>query len=263
MKNPQSLKRFLDEKASYYESEHFIPFDPISVPHRFSLKQDIEISGLLTAIISWGSRKSIIQNAQKLMMLMDNTPFDFVQNHSDSDLKSFRHFVHRTFNHQDAVFFIKALHAWYQENDSLETGFLPETGEDHLLAAIHRFRNKLFSYCAPGRTAKHIADPQAGSSAKRINMFLRWMVRSNANGVDFGIWKNISPSLLSCPLDVHTGHVARALGLISRKQNDRKALEELDASLRLFDPEDPVKYDFALFGLGQEGITTHLQICFV
>lgn len=247
-----ALKEFLDQKAHYYESETFIPDDPISVPHRFRLKNDIEIAGLLTATISWGNRKSIIKSANLLMERMDDAPYDFVMHHSHNELKRLSGFVHRTFNSEDALFFIKALNKFYQTSDSLEEAFLPTTGEKDLMNAIVRFRQWMLRLQPTLRSGRHIADPSSGSAAKRIHMFLRWMVRSEKGGVDFGLWKRISPALLSCPLDIHTGTTARALGLLTRQQNDRKAVEELDLVLRTFDPLDPVKYDFALFGIGLE-----------
>ena len=250
--NLLALKDYLDSKAKYYESELFVDEDPISVPHRFSKKEDIEVSGFFTATISWGNRKAIIKNALNLMHLMDDSPYDFICNHSDEDLASFQKFVHRTFNGEDALFFIKALNKYYRVFKSLETVFLPKPGEQDLMNSIVRFRSRILSLETTGRSGKHIADPSAGSAAKRIHMFLRWMVRSSDRGVDFGIWRRISPSLLSCPLDVHTGTTARALGLISRKQNDLKAVRELDSVLRRFDPYDPVRYDYALFGIGLE-----------
>lgn len=246
------IKDYLDAKADFYENESFIPEDPISVPHRYTLLQDVEISGLLTATLSWGSRKSIIKSAALLMQLMDDSPYDFVMHHSPGDLRVFRNFVHRTFNSDDAVFFVKALKKYYLSNDTLENLFIPDDGEGDLLNSIVRFRSKMLSLEYTARSSKHIADPSSGSAAKRINMFLRWMIRSPKRGVDFGIWTRISPSKLSCPLDVHTSATARELGLLSRKQNDLKAVRDLDKVLRSFDPADPVKYDFALFGIGLE-----------
>lgn len=251
-----ALKVYLDSKADYYENELFIADDPISVPHRFTKKEDIEISGLLTATISWGNRKAIIKSALYLMQLMDYSPCDFILNHSEADLMSFQKFVHRTFNAEDAIFFIKVLKKYYVSHKSLESIFLPEKGEKDLMNSIVRFRSMILSLQPASRSIKHIADPLAGSAAKRIHMFLRWMVRKSKRGVDFGIWQRISPSLLSCPLDVHTGNTARELGLLSRKQNDLKAVRELDAILRSFEPKDPVKYDYALFGIGLEKKTT-------
>ena len=244
------LKDFLDAKAAQYEHPRFLEADPIQVPHRFSKKEDIEISGFLTATIAWGNRKSIIANASKLMALMDHAPFDFVLQHSANDLKPLRAFVHRTFNGEDLCYFIQALHHIYSKHHGLESVFKKNSDSDSLQPAISKFKRLFFEPAHPQRTQKHVSDPLKGSAAKRINMFLRWMVRSEEKGVDFGIWKTISPSLLSCPLDVHSGNVARKLKLLRRKQNDAKALMELDSKLRMLDPADPVKYDFALFGLG-------------
>lgn len=244
------LKEFLDEKVEEYNRFEFIQFDPIQVPHRFSKKEDIEIAAFLTASIAWGNRKSIITNAHKMMHLMDDSPFDFVSNHSETDLRSLESFVHRTFNGTDLKQFARSLKHIYRNHGGLEGVFSTYAEPRSLQLAIHNFKKHFFEIPHSPRTTKHISDPIKNSAAKRINMFLRWMVRKDNAGVDFGIWNSISPSQLSCPLDVHSGRVARALGILSRKQNDAKALRELDTSLRIFDENDPVKYDFALFGLG-------------
>jgi len=244
------LKSFLDEKAAYYNHPRFITDDPIQIPHRFEGKEDIEISAFLTASLSWGNRKSIIQSASRLMSLLDGAPFDFILNHSKQDLKSLNTFVHRTFNGEDAKAFILGLRHMYTELDGLEHLFSMHKHEPDLQSAITEFKSRFFEIPHLQRTEKHVSDPARGSAAKRINMFLRWMVRENSSGVDFGLWKSLSPAQLSCPLDVHSGNVARKLGLLSRKQNDAKAVKELDSALRAMDPKDPVKYDFALFGLG-------------
>lgn len=246
----KELKAFLDEKYLLYHSKEFIESDPIQIPHLFHKKQDIEISGFLTATIAWGQRKSIIKNAKDLINRFDQAPYDFVMNHSEKDLESLDGFVHRTFNSLDLQFFIRSLKALYQKENSLENHFLPLAEEKDLQMAIYRFRNAFFDLEHLSRTEKHVSNPLRNSACKRINMFLRWMVRTNSAGVDFEIWKNIPSSHLSCPLDVHSGNVARKLGLLKRKQNDGRALLELDASLRKLDRFDPVKYDFALFGLG-------------
>ncbi len=244
------LKSFLDEKAARYNHPEFIQTDPITIPHQFSKKEDIEIAAFLTATIAWGNRKMIINNGKKLMNLMDDAPYDFIINHKKSDLDSYSGFVHRTFNSTDLKFFITALQNIYLNYHGLESVFSKHTTDTSTQPAIHQFKKLFFSIPHLARTTKHISDPLKGSAAKRINMFLRWMVRNDAAGVDFGLWKSISPSTLSCPLDVHTGNVARKLGLIARKQNNAKALVELDKNLRKMDADDPVKYDFALFGLG-------------
>ena len=220
------------------------------MPHHFSKKEDIEIAGFLTATIAWGNRKSIINNAQKLMLMLDNSPFDFVTNHEETDLDKLLPFVHRTFNGQDCIQFIKSLKHIYNCHYGLEAIFSKHAEVKSLQKAIHFFKQYFFEIDHLTRTQKHISDPLKNSAAKRINMFLRWMVRKDNAGVDFGIWKGLSPSQLSCPLDVHSGNVARKLGLLNRKQNDAKALLELDTRLRNLDDKDPVKYDFALFGLG-------------
>lgn len=248
--NARELKDFLDEKANHYEAFSFIKDDPILIPHQFSKKEDIEISAFLVATISWGNRKSIINSGQKMMALLDQSPYDFVINHQASDLKSFDGFVHRTFNADDFRYFVTALQFIYHEKKGLEALFTPKKEDENTQLTIHHFKNTFFQLPHQKRTQKHVSDPLKGSAAKRINMFLRWMVRSSKQGVDFGLWKGIEPRLLSCPLDVHSGNVARKLGLLQRQQNDAKALMELDTSLRQLDPLDPVKYDFALFGLG-------------
>lgn len=244
----QELKDFLDEKVDLYNNPKFIESDPIQIPHLYSLKEDIEIAGFLSATIAWGNRKMIINNAQKMMNLMGNSPYDFIMSHSNENLESLEKFVHRTFNGQDFIGFTKGLQHIYKNHNGLETVFAKEhTTMQH---TISNFKKLFFEVPHLVRTEKHISDPMNGSAAKRINMYLRWMIRNDNKGVDLGIWKNISPALLSCPLDVHSGNVARKLGLLTRKQNDAKALAELDENLRKLDPNDPVKYDFALFGLG-------------
>ncbi len=247
---PSDIKEFLEEKVYQYNTIAFIDSDPISIPHRFNLKEDIEISGFLTATIAWGNRTMIIKNATKLIMLMDNSPYDFVMNHDKHHLRRFDGFVHRTFNHVDLVYFIEAIKNIYNNFGGLENVFANACTDFSTQQAIHEFKMKFFSIPHPLRTTKHVSDPANGSAAKRINMFLRWMVRNDNRGVDFGIWKSITPSQLSCPLDVHSGNVARKLGLLTRSLNDSKALAELDFHLRQMDKNDPVKYDFALFGLG-------------
>ena len=248
--SPTELKEFLDSKYLQYNNLNFIESDPISIPHKFSIKEDIEISGFLAATIAWGNRKSIIKNANKMMDYLGNSPYDFVLNHSNEDLDPLNNFVHRTFNGLDFISFIKSLKNIYNNHDGLEAMFSNPNKTESLQTNISEFKSVFFEIEHLSRTEKHVSDPLRGSAAKRINMFLRWMIRKDNAGVDFGIWKNISPSLLSCPLDVHSGNVARKLGLLTRKQNDAKAVFELDTSLRKLDVHDPVKYDFALFGLG-------------
>lgn len=249
------IKQLLDEKYEEYCSTDFIESDPISIPHQFEDKQDIEISGLLAATIAWGQRPMIIKNANKIMNLMGKEPYRFVMEHSEDDLNALDGFVHRTFNSTDLKHFVKALNHIYSKHQSLEDVFLNgiQDGDINLKNSIHYFKQKMFSVPHQNRTQKHVADPLKGSSAKRLNMYLRWMCRPNDKGVDFGIWKRIPTSVLSCPLDVHSGRNARQLGLLYRKQNDWKAVEELDCALRNFHPEDPVRYDYALFGLGVFG----------
>lgn len=233
-----------------YETADFIPYDPIQIPHRYDRKEDIEIAAFLTATISWGNRKSIITNATKMMNIMGNAPYDFVINYHPDEAAIFDGFVHRTFNSLDLETFIRALQHIYKNHGGLELAFATGITKDGLQPAISSFKEKFFEIPHQKRTQKHVSDPLRKSAAKRINMYLRWMIRDAAAGVDFGVWKSISPALLSCPLDVHTGNVARKLKLIKRKQNDAATLQELDKALRAMDPLDPVKYDFALFGLG-------------
>ena len=244
------LKEFLDKKAEKYNQPAFIESDPIQVPKQFSQKENIEIAAFLTATISWGSRPAIIKNALRLMNLMDNRPYDFIMQSSGNELNRLNTFVHRTFNGQDCIYFIRSLKNIYQNNGGLQQVF--ETGfrkESTVWSALNHFYNKFFEI--PGeRTRKHVSNVERGASGKRLNMFLRWMIRTDDCGVDFGLWEGIPASALMLPLDVHTGNVARKLGILQRKQNDWKAVEEVMQTLRKFDPADPVKYDFALFGLG-------------
>jgi uncharacterized protein (TIGR02757 family) len=248
--NNSELKFFLDEKVELYNNPNFIESDPIQIPHLFSLKEDIEIAGFLAATISWGNRKMIIQNSNKMMHLMGNSPYDFVMHHTYDNLEKLTPFVHRTFNGIDFKTFITGLKHIYTNHNGLEAVFARFPNEVSMQKSISEFKKIFFEIEHQSRTQKHISDPLNNSAAKRINMFLRWMVRQDNKGVDLGIWKSILPSLLSCPLDVHSGNVARKLGLLTRTQNDGKALTALDLKLRQFDKNDPVKYDFALFGLG-------------
>ncbi|MHB0755791.1 TIGR02757 family protein [Polaribacter sp. M15] len=244
------LKEFLDEKVILYNNPKFIESDPIQIPHTFSKKEDIEIAAFLTATISWGNRTMIIKNAFKMMELLDNAPYDFISNHQEKDLQTFENFVHRTFNYIDFQQFVKSLQHIYQNHQGLEHALAIKDKTTTYQTAIHQFKQIFFEVKHQQRTQKHVSDPLKNSAAKRINMFLRWMVRNDNAGVDFGIWQTHNPAHLSCPLDVHSGNVARKLKLLKRKQNDWKALAELDKNLRKLDKQDPVKYDFALFGLG-------------
>jgi uncharacterized protein (TIGR02757 family) len=246
----EELKDFLDAKVLQYNTIDFIEPDPISVPHRYTLKEDIEISGFLASTIAWGNRKMITKNGHRMMDILGDSPYDFVMSHEDYQLERLEGFVHRTFNSEDFKHFIKALKHIYTNRGGLQQIFIEHQTDTSLQPAIHALNEAFFEIPHLSRTRKHVADPNKGSVAKRINMCLRWFVRNDTTGVDFGIWNNISSSKLSCPLDVHSGNVARKLGLLTRKQNDSKALMELDTNLRLLDLNDPVKYDFALFGLG-------------
>ena len=250
MMNQAELKDFLEAKVIQYNTIDFIEPDPISVPHRYNLKEDIEIAGFLAATIAWGNRTMITKNGHRMMDLMGDSPYDFVMNHDEYQLERLESFVHRTFNADDFKHFIAALKNIYANHNGLESIFTKHQTEDSLQPAIQQLHNTFFEIPHDARTKKHVANPSKGSVSKRINMYLRWMIRNDNEGVDFGLWKSISPAKLSCPLDIHSGNVARKLGILNRKQNDTKALLELDTSLRLLDKKDPVKYDFALFGLG-------------
>ena len=243
------LRDFLDEKSFQYNQKKFINSDPIQIPHQFVKKEDIEISSFLTSIIAWGKRKTIINNGYKMREVLDNSPHDYILNANEKEIDK-AHIIHRTFNSIDFRYFLKTLKRIYLDYGNLENVFCDVGVEKNMHSSIHNFKKVFFKNIYPQRTTKHISDPFKGSACKRINMFLRWMVRKDSNGVDFGIWNKISPSVLSCPLDVHSGNVARKLGLLLRKQNDHKAVLELDKKLISLAPEDPVKYDFALFGLG-------------
>jgi len=275
------LKNFLDAKVEQYNRTDFIENDPICIPHLFVKKQDIEIAGFFAAILAWGQRKTIINKCRSLMSRMDNAPYDFVLNHTNNDLKRLLDFKHRTFNDTDLLYFIAFFKFHYEEYDSLEQAFIPRqtvvlpdivltshqplaasaSTEAHLSSklnltietSLNHFRNYFFSIeDYPNRTKKHISSPKQKSTCKRLNMFLRWMVRKDGTGVDFGLWNTLKAADLICPCDVHVDRVGRLLGLISRKQTDWLTALELTENLKKFDDSDPVKYDFALFGLGVE-----------
>jgi uncharacterized protein (TIGR02757 family) len=279
------LKDFLDAKVAQYNQPNFIENDPIRIPHQYTLKQDIEIAAFFAAILAWGQRKTIINKCHELLSRMDNQPYQFMLHHSDADLKKLLDFKHRTFNDTDLLYFVAFFKQHYQQSNSLETAFIPnalsyradyisvnEQAEGGLLSSsacysnelvmgnfniessLNHFRSYFFGLPDfPRRTIKHISSPKQKSTCKRLNMFLRWMVRKDNCGVDFGIWNIIRPADLVCPCDVHVDRVARYFGLIERKQTDWLTAVELTARLKEFDEEDPVKYDFALFGLGVEG----------
>ena len=246
---PGELKRWLNHKVKIYNQPSFIEKDPISIPHFFSQKQDIEIAGLFAAIFAWGNRTTIINKSNELMQLMQMQPYAFCLAHSNQQLKKMLSFKHRTFQSDDLFYFLYFLHQHYKRYDSLETAFFPRkkmTVEE----GLNHFREYFFSFEHLKRTEKHISSPLQKSACKRLNMYLRWLVRKDECGVDFGIWKNISPAQLVCPLDLHVSNTARELGLLTRKQDDWQAAIELTENLKRFDPNDPVKYDFALFGAG-------------
>ncbi|RLD66071.1 MAG: TIGR02757 family protein [Bacteroidetes bacterium] len=242
------LKEFLDEKYDQYNTPQFIETDPIQIPHKFTKKEDIEIAAFLTATIAWGNRKMIIRNADRIVNLLDNEPYNFIMNASDNEIESLANFVHRTFNIVDLHFFLKSLRNIYKKHHGLERVFSRYGG--NIPKTLINFRELFFEIPFPERTSRHVSNVAKNSAAKRLNMFLMWMVRQDKRGVHFGIWNKIKPSALFLPLDVHTGNVGRKLGLLSRKQNDWKAVAEITGRLRKFDSADPVKYDFALFGLG-------------
>jgi len=245
------LKEFLEEKYLQYNTPSFIECDPISIPHSFTGLQDREIAGFLTATIAWGRRDLILRSARILLDLMDNDPYRFVMSADNNDLRRFTRFVHRTFSGTDCVYFLVALRNIYENFTSLEDILVEGMKKDgSLISGLWLLREKFFSLHHAARSEKHVANIKAGASGKRLNMFLRWMVRNDGRGVDFGMWKRIDPSMLYIPLDIHSGSTARKLGLLTRKINDWKAVEELTGVLRGFDPVDPVKYDYALFGLG-------------
>lgn len=244
------LKEFLDYKVNQFNNPAFIELDPVSIPHQFSLKEDIEIAAFLTATISWGNRKAILSAAAHMITLMGESPYDFIMTHSDHDSDRIAQFYYRTFNGTDFNYFLQALRNIYLNHGGLEKTFTDLSSRFSVQESISEFKNIFFELPHPDRTLKHVSDPIAGSAAKRINMMLRWLIRNDNKGVDFGLWTEISPSKLSIPLDVHSGNTARKLGLLERKKNDAKAVVDLDNVLREFDPIDPVKYDFALFGLG-------------
>jgi uncharacterized protein (TIGR02757 family) len=266
------LRDFLDLKVSQYNRPDFIVNDPVCIPHQFSKKQDIEIAAFFAAILAWGQRKTIINKCRELFKRMDNQPYDFMVNHSDADLKGLLGFKHRTFNDTDLLYFVEFFKQHYLRSDTLEAAFIPNARQKELIVnstntnaeiysnteepietTLNYFRSYFFSLPDfPGRTIKHVSSPKQKSTCKRLNMFLRWMVRKDKCGVDFGLWSQINPSNLICPCDVHVDRVARRLNMITRKQTDWITAVELTIALRNFDPTDPVKYDFALFGLGVE-----------
>jgi uncharacterized protein (TIGR02757 family) len=248
-----ALKSFMDDAVLRFNTPGFIDSDPISIPHRYTLLQDREIMGFWAATLAWGQRKTIIQSTSRLASLMDNAPYDFIVNHVEEDRAAFLDFKHRTFQTTDTLWFLEFLQQYYRNNTSLETAFARHLAPEDSTAenALRGFHEDFFAHPdAPTRTRKHVATPARGSTCKRLNMFLRWMVRKDSMGVDFGLWQDISPAQLLIPLDVHVDRVARHLGLLQRAQTDWQAVLELSRNLRAFDPEDPVKYDFALFGLG-------------
>jgi uncharacterized protein (TIGR02757 family) len=247
--NEEKIHALLDQKCRQYNKRSFIPNDPIAIPHQFTELADIEIAGFFAAVFAWGNRTTILNKSRELLQLMDNAPHAFITQHREKDLKKLLSFKHRTFQSTDLLYFIQFLRHHYRQHRSLETAFALD--QHSMETRLNGFHNYFFSLPdAPERTRKHIASPQRGSTCKRLNMFLRWMVRKDKQGVDFGIWKSIQPSDLICPVDVHVARVSRKLGLIERTQTDWSTALELTETLRSFDPNDPVKYDFALFSLG-------------
>lgn len=248
-----TLGQWLDNKVGTYNHPSFIVSDPVSVPHQFSFMQDIEIAGLFAAILAWGQRPTIIKKSNELLSLMDGAPHQFVTQHHEKDRKRFLSFKHRTFQPDDIIYLLEVLQRYYRSHQSLEDAFAMKISPDDkdVFNGLANFHDILFDHpWVMERTRKHISTPVRKSACKRINMYLRWMVRQDEKGVDFGLWKKISPSQLIIPLDLHVGNVARKLGLLERKINDWQAAKELTDRLREFDRLDPVKYDFALFGVG-------------
>lgn len=253
LKKIGDLKSFLEEQSARFNRPEFITLDPVSIPHMFSKKQDIEIAGLFAAVLAWGQRATIIRKCRELLSWMDNDPYRFILHHRPKDLKAFANFRHRTFNGTDTLYFIEALRSLYLEHPSLERAFVVPASALTIEEGLIRFHHRFFHLQDhPQRTKKHLPTPERKSTCKRINMYLRWMVRKDDKGVDFGLWDNISPGQLVCPCDLHVDRVARLLKLIRRKQTDWLTALELTENLRKLDPVDPVKYDFALFGLGIE-----------
>ena len=253
LKKIGDLKNFLDEKVERFNQPGFIALDPVSIPHMFSKKQDIEIAGFFAAVLAWGQRVTIIRKCRELLSCMDNDPYQFILHHQPGDLKPFQDFRHRTFNGTDTLYFIEALKSIYREHPSLEGVFVVPVSALTIEQGLIRFHHRFFDLADhPHRTKKHLPTPEKKSTCKRINMYLRWMVRKDVNGVDFGLWDQISPAQLVCPCDLHVDRVGRMLRLIRRRQTDWFTALELTESLRKLDPADPVKYDFALFGLGIE-----------
>lgn len=245
------LKDFLDLKVAKYNVPNFIELDPISIPKKYTVPQDVEITAFWTSILAWGQRVTIINKANELFSLMGDSPYDFIVNHTESDRQRFENFKHRTFNFEDTLYFLEFLQNHYRKSETLEDAFLPKGKFENVESSLIHFREYFFDHpYAPKRTTKHIASPARKSTCKRLNMFLRWMVRNDESGVDFGIWNKILPSELMIPLDVHVEKHSRNLGLLQRKQRDWQAVTELTNNLRKFDASDPVKYDFALFGMG-------------
>ena len=253
MYNKETIKNLLEDRYRKYNQPTFIPQDPVAIPHGYTLKQDIEIAGLFAAMLAWGQRVTIINKCRELMSRMDNAPYSFIQQHQENDLKVLLGFKHRTFNDTDLLYLVYFLQQYYQTHNTLEDAFTGQGTITDQKLRLENFFNIVFSLPeAPRRTRKHISTPARKSACKRINMYLRWMVRQDKQGVDFGIWKTMAPADLICPCDVHVGRVARKLGLITRSQTDWETASELTRHLQEFDPLDPVKYDFALFGLGIE-----------
>jgi len=251
----KEVKKILDEKVEYYYNPDFIKNDPLGIPHQYTLKQDIEITAFWTALLAWGQRKTILNKANELFQIMDGAPYDFIVNHNEKDRRRFEFFKHRTFNYTDTLYFLEFLQQHYLSHESLEDAFLTSEGKCISLEHSFTYFGDYFMSLpyAPKRTRKHVASPARKSTCKRLCMFLRWMVREGESGIDFGLWSRISPNQLMMPLDVHVDRVARSLNLIKRKQSDWITVKELTEALRKFNPEDPVKYDFALFGMGVNG----------
>ncbi len=250
--NLSDLKATLDEAFFKFSNRGFIEEDPVLIPHLFQKKQDIEIAGYIAATFAWGQRKTIINKSKEFLSLMDNSPLEFVLNFQDSDEKQFHGFKHRTFNGMDAISFLKFFRKCYSKFESLEDMAFSNNSED-VKSGIIQIRESFIEFASPmERTLKHVQNPLKGSACKRINMFFRWMVRKDNDGVDFGIWKNLGPSNLICPLDIHVSRASYELGMIKKVTSDWNTAIEITNVLLELDPKDPIKYDIALFSLGRK-----------
>ena len=252
--NKEELRDLLEHLHDKYNQPEFIEPDPISIPHSFSDRHDREVAGFMAATIAWGNRKAIVKSAARMMQYMDDSPADFVRNASASELAHLQSYVHRTFNGQDFTDFVLAIRGiterWGGIGEFFEQNYVATQSIPQVLSL---FRKEFFSIEHNPHCEKHLSSIDKGAACKRLNMYLRWFVRRDDRGVDFGLWEKIPMSALYLPLDVHTGNMGRALGLLTRKQSDWKATDEITRSLREFCSDDPVRYDYSLFGAGIDG----------